>query len=105
MVYQGSNIAIDPCPIVYKSVPKKKDFNKTTLDSDNFLLKKKISCIKFSGTRSIEGLLWVEENFRKICNRYKWDTDETKLFDNFDQLWKKAQRIIGKQSSTVKLRQ
>ena len=40
MVYQGNNLAIDPCPIKYKSALKKKDFNKTILDSNDFLLKK-----------------------------------------------------------------
>ena len=40
MVYQGNNLAIDPCPIKYKSALKKKDFNKTILDSTNLFIKK-----------------------------------------------------------------
>ena len=57
MVYQGNNIAIDPCPIKYKSTLKKKEMNKTVFDSNDFLLKKKISFSKFNGTGGIKGLL------------------------------------------------
>ena len=85
MVYQGNNLAIDPCPIKYKSAPKKKDFNKTILDSTDLFIKKKISCPKFSGTGGIEGLLWVEESYRKIAKKFKWN-DGPKLFDNFDMV-------------------
>ena len=55
MVYQGNNIRINPCPIKYKSALNKKEYNKTVLDSTDFLLKKKVSCPKFYGTRGIEG--------------------------------------------------
>ena len=75
---------IDPCPIKYKSVLKKKDMGKTILDSADFIIKKKISCAKFSGTGGIEVLLYVEESYRKICKKFKWNIAGDKLFDNFD---------------------
>ena len=59
---------------------------KTILNSADFIIKKKIPCPKFTGPGGIEGLLWVEESFRKICKRFKWDTDRDKMFDNFDLL-------------------
>ena len=40
MVYQGNNIEIDPSPIKYKSVLKKKDMGKAILDSADFIIKK-----------------------------------------------------------------
>ena len=86
MVYQGNNIAIDPSPIKYKSALKKKDMGKAILDSADFIIKKKLSCPKFTGPGGIEGLLYVEESFLKICKRFGWHTDGDKLFDNFDLL-------------------
>ena len=84
MVYQGNNIAIDQCPIKYKSTLKKKDMHQIILDSADFILKKKIPCPKFSGAAGIKDLLWVEQNFQKICKQFKWHTGGDKLFDNFD---------------------
>ena len=84
MIYQRNNIAIDLCLISYKLMLKKKEMNKTTLDSADFLFKKKISCPKFSGTGGIKGLLWVEESFQNIFKQFKWDTDGDKLSNNFN---------------------
>lgn len=83
MVYQGTNLAIDPSPIKYKSVLKKKDFNKVILDSTSAFYTNKMACPKFSGIVGLEGLLWVEETFCKITKKIKWIDNGPKLFNNF----------------------
>ena len=54
------------------------------LDSADFIINKKISCAKFSGTGGIEALLYVEESYRKICKKFKWNVAGDKLFNNFN---------------------
>ena len=106
MVYQGNNIANDPAQIKYKSSLKKEDLNKTILDSNDFLLKKKISCPKFSGTGGIEDLLWLEESFQNISKQFKWDIDKTLLFDNFNLVVEEGtadhwERILKEKNLTI----
>ena len=97
---------IDPSPIKYKSALKKKVMYKAILDSADFILKKKLSCPKFAGPDGIEGLLYVEKCFRKICKRFGWHTDGDKLFDNVDLLLEDRaadylETIINQMATTV----
>ena len=72
-----------PC-IKYKSIFQHHDLEKVTLTqryADGATVKKK--CPVFTGKKGIEGLLYVEEKFRKIARQLNYDDGE-ELFDNWN---------------------
>ena len=71
-----------PC-ILYDTSFKPSNLEKTKLQQDFQEGSRKQSCPVFTGTHGIEGLLYVEERFRKIASQLQW-TDGDELFDNFE---------------------
>lgn len=73
-----------PC-IPYKRAFELTDFEETTLQQsydDGRTVKKKVPV--YSGEQGIEGLLYVEERFRKAARRLEFTTGE-ELFDAFEE--------------------
>ena len=73
-------LASDPPPMKYKYIVKKKDFSKVNLEgvtplaANTTSAKHKHPCPIFDGTGGIEALLYVEETFRKLAKKLKYNS-------------------------------